>query len=111
MRPRACLALAGVVACGPLGFLPEGIGEGVGVGGRGAGQAAAGGLDAEVAGEVVLAVPGGGAKLTPLARIPEIVAVRTCCGSASVCTEWTACLIVCALSSDPMTAMPSAAPT
>jgi hypothetical protein len=56
MRPR--LVLAGVVAGGPLGFLPEGAGEGADVGGHGPGQGAVGGLDAEVAGEVILVVPG-----------------------------------------------------
>ena len=63
--------LAGVVAGGPLGFLPEGAGEGVGVGGHGAGQAAVGGIDAEVAGEVVLGVPGGGADRGRLGRVED----------------------------------------
>jgi hypothetical protein len=48
---------AGVVAGGPLGFLPEGAGEGAGVGGHGPGKGAVAGLNSEVAGEVVLAVP------------------------------------------------------
>ena len=52
--------LAGVVAGGPLGFLPEGVGEGVGVSGHDPGQGAVAGLDAEVAGEVVLVVPAPG---------------------------------------------------
>ena len=59
-----------------------------------------------------LGVAGGGTKLTPLARIADDrcrLAHR--CGSTDVRTERTACLIVCALSSDPITAMPSAAPT
>jgi hypothetical protein len=53
------MVLAGVLAGGPLGFLPEAAGEGVGVGRHGAAHGAAAGFDAEVAGEVVLAVPGG----------------------------------------------------
>ena len=36
-RGRPCLVLAGAVAGGPLGFLPEGAGEGFGVGGHGPG--------------------------------------------------------------------------
>jgi len=63
--------LADVVAGGPLGFLPVGIGEGVGVGGHGAGQAAVGGLDAEVAGEVAGVVPGGGADRWRLGRVED----------------------------------------
>jgi len=60
-----------VVACGPLGFLPEGIGEGAGVGGHGAGQAPVGGLDAEVAGEVAGVVPGGRADGGRLGRVED----------------------------------------
>jgi len=48
---------AGVVKGGPLGFLPEGVGEGVGVSGHGPGQGAVAGPHAEVGGEVVLVVP------------------------------------------------------
>lgn len=50
------------------GLLPEGVGEGVGVSGHGPGQGAVAGLDAEVAGEVVLVMPGGGADRGPLGR-------------------------------------------
>jgi hypothetical protein len=57
-----------VVAGGPLGLLPEGAGEGFGVGGHGPGQGAVAGVDAEVAGEVVLVVPGGGADRGRLGR-------------------------------------------
>jgi hypothetical protein len=56
---RLGLLLAAVVAGGPLGFLPEAAGEGVRVGRHGARQGAVAGIDAEVAGEVVLGVPGG----------------------------------------------------
>src|SRR5450755_2207819 len=56
---RPCLVLAGVLAGGPLGFLPEAAGEGVRVCGHGAGQGAVAGFDAEVAGEVILVIPGG----------------------------------------------------
>src|SRR5690242_1605179 len=55
------LLLAGVAAGGPLGLLSEAAGEGVRVGRHGAGQGAVAGIDAEVTGEVVLGVPGGGA--------------------------------------------------
>lgn len=48
-----------MVAGGPPGFLPEGAGEGTGERGHGPGQGAVLWFDAEVAGEVVLVIPGG----------------------------------------------------
>ena len=60
-----------MVAGGPLGFLPEREGEGVGVGGHGAGQAAVGGPGAEVAGEIARVVPGGGADGGRLGRVED----------------------------------------
>jgi hypothetical protein len=58
-RRRPGLLLAAVVAGGPLGFPPEAAGEGVRIGRHGARQGAVAGIDAEVAGEAVLGVPGG----------------------------------------------------
>ena len=63
--------LAGVVAGGPLGFLPEGAGEGIGIGGHGAGQGAVAGFDAEVPGEVAGVVPGPGADRGRLGRVED----------------------------------------
>ncbi|HLM88029.1 MAG TPA: hypothetical protein VK284_03220 [Streptosporangiaceae bacterium] len=61
------MVLAGVLAGGPLDFCPEAAGEGVG--GHGAGQGGVAGFQAEVAGEVVLVVPGGRADRGRLDRV------------------------------------------
>jgi hypothetical protein len=53
------------------GLLPEGAGGGVGVSGHGPGQGAVAGLHAEVAGEVVLVVPGPGSDRGRLDRVED----------------------------------------